>query len=700
MDINRIVTYSLLAHINDHDKGIKDLNDIFLPLVKRVLFQLNRNGLTKGLLTELKTEVDKAYSFDIPFPILRKIVARIAADANHDVVNDFQFFQDGSFMMSKFIFSDYEEIVIKQQAEIDSLANTYEQYLLANNIKPSSQPSVFEFLDRNRIALSRFFSTGKQASIDNGFFVQAKFVNEIKQEPSLYQVLKKVYLGSIITSYLELDFGEIKESQTEYLLDSSFIVHLLDLSSPESTHTCSKIIEICKRLKYKVSVLDFTIEETEGLLKRIADSLGKTFLVKELDERSIYNACSRRSLGKTDIIRISTNLATTLRDDHGIYVIPNTTSYRNKGRYSSEYEQLKKRTNNPDGVWHDATAIAYVQDKRKKKTRNFYEAGCWFVTDSKQDIALTRKKDGTLSELIRPEELVNILWLTNPHVKGDEITTVGLTRLVAGTISDSLPNPRVLKEFDENLQKYSQGKIEPSDCILLGHLIAEKTLTNLEQFNDAANESPTRFVEELSIFIERAKIEEQESQQKGRALILRLKANYESKLREKEILLVTKFQQEVQKIQEAHSQETAEIKHKEVEALRQALNHLEETHTSMSKSKKVLDKGASADAYWLFRGWVILFCLIIIVQLIATIKYGWNVTEPWTYFLGLIPVIAAYAYFAIKKKEASPKAIWQAILISTKAKRYSDAGFDKNFYDSLESKIKALKNKINPKIEE
>lgn len=83
MDMNRIVTYSLLAHINDHDKGIKDLNDIFLPLVKRVLFQLNKRGTTKGLLTELKSEVDKSYSFDIPFPILRKIITRVEIGRAH-----------------------------------------------------------------------------------------------------------------------------------------------------------------------------------------------------------------------------------------------------------------------------------------------------------------------------------------------------------------------------------------------------------------------------------------------------------------------------------------------------------------------------------------------------------------------------------------------------------------------------------------
>jgi hypothetical protein len=694
MDTNRIVTYSLLAHINDNEKGIKDLSDIFLPLVKRVLFQLSNNGLTKGLLTELKTQVDKTYSFDIPFPFLRRLVTKIAVEANKDITNDFQFFKDGSFIMSKFIFTEYEEIILKQQAEVDSLANTYEQYLLANNIKPQSHSSVFDFLDQNRIALSSFFSVGKSATKANGFFIQAKFINEIRKEPTLFQVLRKIYFGSIITSYLELDFGEIKESQCEYLLDSSFIIHLLDLSSPESTHTCNKIIEICKRLKYRVSVLDYTIEETEGVLKRIAESLGTTYLIKQLDENSIYNACTRRSLGKTDIIRIAANLGNSLRDDFGIYVIPNTTSYRNKAKYSSEYEQLKNRTNNPDGALHDTTAIVYVQEKRKKRCRNFYEANCWFITDSKQDLKLTRKNDGTLSEIIRPEELVNILWLTNPHVKGNEITTVGLTRLIASAISDSLPNPRALKEFDNNLQKYSQGKIEPTDCILVGHMIAEKTLTNLEALNDLAKESPSRFIEELEKLIKHDKVQEEQNQAKGRALILKLKANYETKLREKEILITSQYQQEIARLQEIHGKEKEEARQKELSTLKQALDQVKSTNDAMALTKKSLDGLASSDVKRLLVSLFVTFVIVIALEAILTISYGWNVMEPWTYFIGLVPIAASYLYFAITLKEGSPKAIVQLILHSKQMKRYSEAAFDLEFYNSLELKIASLHQKI------
>jgi len=77
MDKNRIVTYSLLAHINNHGKGIKDFSDIFLPLVKRTLSKLNSNGIVSGLLTDVKSEMDKLYSLDIPFMPLLVFLSRL-----------------------------------------------------------------------------------------------------------------------------------------------------------------------------------------------------------------------------------------------------------------------------------------------------------------------------------------------------------------------------------------------------------------------------------------------------------------------------------------------------------------------------------------------------------------------------------------------------------------------------------------------
>ena len=249
---------------------------------------------------------------------------------------------------------------------------------------PKINQVFFEFLDRNRIILSQYFS--EQVSTINPdliYFHQANFINAVRRIPKIFNILKKIYLGSIIASYLEADYGK-PTRELEFVLDTNFIISILNLDSPESTHTCLKIIEICKRLGYRLTVLDITIEETTALLRRTAQNFETMFLVKQVDPESIYSACERRSLTRTDLEIIAERLPTTLFEEHAIKVIPNTTKYRNEAKYSKEYKVLKGLRFHKLGAHHDATVIKYVQNKRGKRVNSFYEANCWFVTNTKK----------------------------------------------------------------------------------------------------------------------------------------------------------------------------------------------------------------------------------------------------------------------------------------------------------------------------
>ena len=48
MDKNRLITYSLLAHINNSGILVKGLMDIFVPLTKRALSKMNKEGIFSG----------------------------------------------------------------------------------------------------------------------------------------------------------------------------------------------------------------------------------------------------------------------------------------------------------------------------------------------------------------------------------------------------------------------------------------------------------------------------------------------------------------------------------------------------------------------------------------------------------------------------------------------------------------------------
>ena len=88
-------------------------------------------------------------------------------------------------------------------------------------------------------------------------------------------------------------YEKIIKADVILLFDTNFIVSLLDLNTPESTHTCRKLLDVGKTLGYKFHVLIDTIEETQCLLNYKAEYFNNTIIQKYVNKEDIYNACTR-----------------------------------------------------------------------------------------------------------------------------------------------------------------------------------------------------------------------------------------------------------------------------------------------------------------------------------------------------------------------------------------------------------------------
>ena len=187
-----------------------------------------------------------------------------------------------------------------------------------------------------------------------------------KSRPEVYNKLRDMYLGSILTSYLEFHPQNVK-MDVELLLDTNFIISLLDLNTAESTKTCNTLISVCKNLGYSFTVLQDTIDEILSLLAYKSENLNAAIIAKAINKEDIYNACERRHLSSVDLDRLSDNLAETLTQTYKFSIKPHPESLRNKARYSKEYEILRKVRNTDKAALHDAMAIIYVREKRNNK---------------------------------------------------------------------------------------------------------------------------------------------------------------------------------------------------------------------------------------------------------------------------------------------------------------------------------------------
>lgn len=567
---NRATTYSLLAHIRNSGTLIKGPIDPFIPLIKRVLYKLNSKGILSGQsIKEIHDLATELYEIDFPLPVLKTILQQIAKGVNTEEQINFELYQDGSFVLKNFYFEDFEEQIQTSKREVETLEKLYIDFLKFNNIEVKEKTTIFDFIEKNKISISKYLANGSHSN-GKDYTFEAQFVEFFRKIPDVFDIIRNIYLGSIISGFLKYKTENIKQ-QVELVFDTNFLISLIDLNTTEATHTCNKLIEVCKNLGYKFTVLNDTIEETKYLILKKAEYFSTSVLSKGVNPEDIYNACERRNLNKSDLERVVDNIEDTL-SKKGIIILPNTDKYKNQARYSTEYEGYKKYRSSHYAALHDATALFYVRDKRKKKIKEFEKVNCWFVNNSlTHDTEEQKESHNNInefqSEIIRADELLNILWLANPNISSSmnasELVDIGLSSIVAYTLNSSLPKASIIKELDENIQKYRGDTITDKDILLISSRISHRQLKNINELNNLANTNEQEFAN-------RIKQEAQKQQEEENERIHKLDQ------------LFQKFEKKISSIDKARH----DLKEKKNELEKEIKNTSE---TSGSKDKQISD---------------------------------------------------------------------------------------------------------------
>lgn len=546
--MRRAVAYSLLAHIKESGKLTNGPLDIFVPLVKNMLHMMvsKQNDVKGAHVSEICDAVQQQYCIAIPSPVMLHILRLIAKEVNVADKRDMDVNNDGSYWIENYIFEDYNEQIQKSIDDVNQIKKVYSQFCKIFGIdEHNNDNAIFHFIERNRVDISYYLSHADSCKTQESV-AAAKFVDMFRSRPEIYDKLRDMYLGSILTSYLEYHPQDVHMG-VELLLDTNFIVSLLDLNTPESTKTCNTLVDVCRNMGYTFTVLQDTIEEAQALLRYKSENYNSAIIAKAINKEDIYNACDRRHLSSVDLDRISDNLPEILTDKYNFTVKPHTENLRNKARYSKEYESLRKIRNTDKAAIHDAMAIIYIRERRNnKKVREFEKCNSWFVNnaithDGEQNSSylddLQSNKDG-LPEIIKVDDLLNIIWLSNPQINlsENEIIDMGLTSLISYTINASLPKSRIIRELDDNIQKYREDfDLSDKDVVNLSTRIANRQIKDLDSLNKLAQSDAGAFAarvkeesrkEELIRYASAKKFEELIKTTSG--LIKELQANKEN----------------------------------------------------------------------------------------------------------------------------------------------------------------------------
>nr|WP_295934636.1 hypothetical protein [uncultured Dyadobacter sp.] len=504
LEVNKVITYSLLAHINNTGTLKEGLIDVFVPIVKRSLSSMSREGVVQGKnISEIQHRINLEYGLDMPIPVLKNILINIQHEPQNKNEQVLTLYIDGAFRLNEYFFYDYEETIDLKQHEIETVEKYFIEFCKIHDVEISSSKSVFHFIEKNKYSISRYLSANGVSVGVEDTLVEAQFINYFRAIPQVYQTIKDIYLGSIISTYIEYK-TQYSRKDVELVFDTNFVIGLLDLNTPESTHTCNKLVEIGVKSDFKLTVLDITLEECRKLLRFKTENYKNAVLQRKVNPEDIYSASERRNLTRSDLERISDNLEI-LIENKGISIVPNTTKYRNIARYSSEYRMLKEVRSTEFAALHDATALHYVSQKRGSRAiKNFEDVNCWFVHNSvKSNENNANGKYNSQPENIKADDLLNILWLANPgltsNLESMDLAEIGITSLISCTFNAALPRASIIKELDDNIQKYqnSENAVTEKDLLLIATRISHRSMKNIEDLNELAQSDANSFLAKL-----------------------------------------------------------------------------------------------------------------------------------------------------------------------------------------------------------
>lgn len=502
----RAITYSVLAHISSSAKLAKGQLDVFVPIVKKCLHHIS-DGKTeiKGAnISEIADRIVTDWQIEIPVPVLRTILTLISEEFEREEDSKpFVLNNDDSFWIKRFIFADFDAEIKESEHNVKELQNAYLKFCKIQNIQSEDGTGVIRFIEQHKEILAHYLRNS-DCPDKTDYSLPAKFIEYFKPIKPLYEEIRDLYLGATISCAIGYQFSDLTNDVT-LLLDTNFIISLLDLNTPESTRTCSKLLEICKKSGYSFLILPETKDEIQSLLEFKSRSLDKVALQKNVNKEDVFCACERRGLNSADLMRISDNIDEALTK-FNVRILPNSTTLKNKARFSNEYQVLKTYRNNDKAALHDAMAILYVREKRGgRAVKSFEKVNCWFVNNSIthdfEHSAIENIISGNSSEnqpeIIKADDLLNILWLSAPSIRSevssDEMVDIGLTTLVAHTLNKALPKARIIRELDENIQKYKSEDLTDRDVYLLSVRIANNQVKNIEELNTLAVNNAVEF---------------------------------------------------------------------------------------------------------------------------------------------------------------------------------------------------------------
>ena len=519
MNDNVLTSYSFLAALSENETDI--YKTVYLPLFKRAISSYAAKKSSKVSNSIQGTDIDiqsiilEEYGIEVPILIVRKLIKAVGTSLSKKERNIFKFdiFEDGkAFQFTNYNYFSTEEIYDRERRNAQALQQAFEDYLKSENLSEKNIPSFSQFIDKNKCNLSSFFS-GKNClihDVEGSFMAHVNFLQHIEGGYHyLYQTAERIYLGSVIASFLEtgVDLESKMDNNIIYYLDNQIVLEALDLQKAEDTLPTQELLKLIRSTGGKIRLLDITINEIHKIIELAINNYSKSHPTTTVNE-----ACVRIGKNKTWLISINGKLESFIKAELQVDIDGILETKMSLYSKSEDVNLLKQTRIHKSTAIHDVAAYLHVRDRREGNIRLFQKAKYWFVTANKKlaDFNISRKTNGFVNETIMPEELTSLLFLKNPQKLAKKVSQIGLNELIAQTLSEEYASKELINEIDIAIKE--SADLSAEDYNILFSSIALQSTNKIQKLLEEISDK-RKFNESIHKLIEKERTKRAKSKE-------------------------------------------------------------------------------------------------------------------------------------------------------------------------------------------
>ena len=519
MNDNVLTSYSFLAALSENETDI--YKTVYLPLFKRAISSYAAKKSSKESNSIQGTDIDiqsiilEEYGIEVPILIVRKLIKAVGTSLSKKERNIFKFdiFEDGkAFQFTNYNYFSTEEIYDRERRNAQALQQAFEDYLKSENLSEKNIPSFSQFIDKNKCNLSSFFSgkNGLIHDVEGSFMAHVNFLQHIEGGYHyLYQTAERIYLGSVIASFLEtgVDLESKIDDNIIYYLDTQIVLEALDLQKAEDTLPTQELLKLIRATGGKIRLLDITINEIHKIIELAINNYSKSHPTTTVNE-----ACVRIGKNKTWLISINGKLESFIKAELQVDIDGILETKMNLYSRSEDVNLLKQTRIHKSTAIHDVAAYLHVRDRREGNIRLFQKAKYWFVTANKKlaDFNISRKTNGFVNETIMPEELTSLLFLKNPQKLAKKVSQIGLNELIAQTLSEEYASKELINEIDIAIKE--SADLSAEDYNILFSSIALQSTNKIQKLLEEISDK-RKFNESIHNLIEKERTKQAKSKE-------------------------------------------------------------------------------------------------------------------------------------------------------------------------------------------